>query len=203
MAEAPPLAFVDTNVWISAFMNPDGHPFRVVSAFLEEQFIPVTSQSFIDELRTVRLRHRIQQRFRLPANAIETILARLEETSIRSEPTGNFTLCRDPKDNILLETAILGGARYLVSRDDDMKRDLDLIANLQAHGIEYSRWPDSSNCWHNSDPTRDRLTLPLVVDAPDIPDRHDPRPRPQYPGRSYGNAHVSQIGYESSCLCSR
>ncbi len=49
---------------------------------------------------------------------------------------GSFVLCRDPKDDILLETAILGEADYVVSRDDDIKRDLDLIAHLRKHSIE-------------------------------------------------------------------
>jgi hypothetical protein len=35
-----------------------------------------------------------------------------------------------------LETAILGGAVYTVSRDDDIKRDLDLITQMEAHGIK-------------------------------------------------------------------
>lgn len=36
----------------------------------------------------------------------------------------------------MLETAILGRAHYIVSRDDDIKRDLNLIAHLHEHGIE-------------------------------------------------------------------
>jgi len=36
----------------------------------------------------------------------------------------------------MLETAIQGPADYVVSRDDDIKRDLNLIAHLHEHNIE-------------------------------------------------------------------
>jgi predicted nucleic acid-binding protein len=45
-------------------------------------------------------------------------------------------LCRDPKDDLIIETAIVGGGRYLVSRDEDLTRDLDLVEVLQAYGVE-------------------------------------------------------------------
>jgi len=36
-------------------------------------------------------------------------------------------ICRDRDDDEILEAAIHGKAQYLVTRDDDLKRDLDLI----------------------------------------------------------------------------
>ena len=49
---------------------------------------------------------------------------------------GELHLCRDPEDDFLLETALLGGADCMVSRDDDLKRDLDLIDYLRTSGVE-------------------------------------------------------------------
>jgi predicted nucleic acid-binding protein len=43
------------------------------------------------------------------------------------ETTGLLKICRDPEDDEILEAAIQGKAQYLVTRDDDLKRDLDLI----------------------------------------------------------------------------
>ena len=43
------------------------------------------------------------------------------------ETTGLLKICRDPDDDEILEAAIQGKAQYLVTRDDDLKRDLDLI----------------------------------------------------------------------------
>jgi len=43
------------------------------------------------------------------------------------ETAGALRICRDPDDDEILEAAIHGKAQYLVTRDDDLKRDLDLI----------------------------------------------------------------------------
>jgi putative PIN family toxin of toxin-antitoxin system len=43
------------------------------------------------------------------------------------ETSGELKACRDPDDDEILEAAIRGKASYLVTRDDDLKRDLDLI----------------------------------------------------------------------------
>ena len=36
---------------------------------------------------------------------------------------------------MVLETAIKGGVDYIVTRDDDIKIDLDLIDEMEKHGI--------------------------------------------------------------------
>ncbi len=51
------------------------------------------------------------------------------------EVTGTLRLCRDPTDNMVVETAVNGQADALVSRDDDLKGAADLIANLEQRGI--------------------------------------------------------------------
>ena len=43
--------------------------------------------------------------------------------------------CRDPDDNDILEAAIHGRAKYLVTRDDDLKRDLDLMRFARMHSL--------------------------------------------------------------------
>ncbi len=50
--------------------------------------------------------------------------------------TGDLQLCRDPDDDIVLETAIVGQAAYIVSRDEDITRDPTLTRQLVAQGIE-------------------------------------------------------------------
>ncbi len=45
-------------------------------------------------------------------------------------------MCRDPNDNELLEAALAGKAEYLVSRDADLIRDLQLIRLLSRRGLK-------------------------------------------------------------------
>jgi len=51
-------------------------------------------------------------------------------------PTGMLRLCRDVSDDVVLETALLGRAKYLVSRDADMVRDLAVIRVFRERGIQ-------------------------------------------------------------------
>lgn len=136
MDEAPPRVLVDTNVWISAFINPAGAPAQVVDAFLEDRLVPVTSRALSDEIHEVLHRPRIRRRWAFSDDELASVLVLLQDRAIEAMPTGELRLCRDPDDDILLETAIIGGARYFVSRDDDIKRDQELIARLREHGVE-------------------------------------------------------------------
>ena len=49
---------------------------------------------------------------------------------------GDTEGCRDPRDNMFLEAAVRGNARYLVSRDDDLERDFELVAQMESRGIQ-------------------------------------------------------------------
>jgi uncharacterized protein len=136
MTDQPIRAFIDTNIWISAFINPVGPPAAVLAAFETEAFITVISEPFLNELADVLGRTRIRRQLRVSHERVTDTLMRLNRTSLVTYPTGTLQLCRDPKDDVMLETAIQGPANYVVSRDDDIKRDLNLIAHLHEHDIE-------------------------------------------------------------------
>ena len=136
MDETPLRVFIDTNVWVSAFINADGAPARILEAFLAGRFVPVVSRVLLEEIDGVLRRPRIRRRLRLIEADLATILALLRDRAVEAVPEGNLRLCRDPDDNLLLETAVLGEARFAVSRDDDIKRDLDLMARLKEQGVE-------------------------------------------------------------------
>ncbi|MDO8688486.1 MAG: putative toxin-antitoxin system toxin component, PIN family, partial [Dehalococcoidia bacterium] len=136
VSEAVPRALIDTNVWISAFINPHGLPARVLGAFLEGRFVPVVSQSLLDEIREVLNRPRIRRRLRLGERDLATVLDLLRDRAVGVVPTGVLRLCRDPGDDFILEAALLAHAQFAVSRDDDLKRDPDLMARLREQGVE-------------------------------------------------------------------
>ena len=107
----------------------------MLQAFLDGRFVPVVSQALLDEIRDVINRPRIRRRIQLADQDLDRVLMLLWDQAHGVVPTGTLRLCRDPKDDFLLETAILGGAQVAVSRDDDVKRDLDLIEHLQEQGV--------------------------------------------------------------------
>lgn len=127
---------IDTNIWISGFINPFGAPARVLQLLTEDRYRLVVSHALLAEVEDVVTRPHIRRRLRAGDDRIDEFLRIARTTGIWVEPTGTLRLCRDPNDDIILETALLGNATHVVSRDDDMKRDLDLIANLQTRGVE-------------------------------------------------------------------
>ncbi|MDZ7290172.1 MAG: putative toxin-antitoxin system toxin component, PIN family [candidate division KSB1 bacterium] len=131
-----PRVLVDTNVWVSALLNPHGFPARVLEALETDQFEPILSEPLLEELLDVLSRPRLIKKYHLEPYDIAELAALLEEKAIKVAPSGKLHLCRDPRDDIVLETALLGNANYAVSRDDDLKRDLELIQKMEEQGVK-------------------------------------------------------------------
>lgn len=132
----PVVALVDTNVWISALINPHGYPARLKDAWLDGKFQIVVSVALLDELTDVLSRPRIRNKYRLQTEDVGEFLRLIAEKSITVTTTGTLRLCRDPDDDLMLETALNGNATFAVSRDDDLKRDQELILRMLDQGIE-------------------------------------------------------------------
>lgn len=129
-------AVVDTNVWISALLNPAGYPARVLTALQDGRFTFVASVPTLEELLRVMLRPRIARRYPLgPEEAFRLLTLTRERADELASVTGAVRLCRDPRDDMFIETAINGRADVLVSRDDDLKRAPEVAAHLGERGI--------------------------------------------------------------------
>jgi putative PIN family toxin of toxin-antitoxin system len=130
----PRRVVVDTNVWVSALLNPRGFPAQVLEALKQRRFIPILSPPLIEELREVLARPRLR-RYGIRDEDVEELIALLTDRAIWVEPTGKLHLCHDPDDDLILETALLGLAGAMVTRDDDIKRDLELLRWMREQGI--------------------------------------------------------------------
>lgn len=127
----PLVALLDTNVWVSAFLKPTGPPGQVITRWRRGDFSVVTSFSQLTEIAEVLGRPRLTLRFKYPPEEVETFVRLIAPCANVVQISGDLKICRDPDDNEILEAAILGQAQYLVTRDDDLKRDLDLIKALR------------------------------------------------------------------------
>jgi len=127
---------IDTNVWVSALLNPGGFLAQVISAWLDERFEVVISLPILEELEDVLSRPRLRTRYGIEEKQAQRFLSIIVEGAIPVSVTGRLALCRDPRDDMLLETAEVGGAAYIISRDEDITRDLELAARLKERGIE-------------------------------------------------------------------
>lgn len=132
----PAVAVVDTSVWVSAFLNAPGYPARVYRAAREGKFRLVTSVPLLEELAEVLSRSRVTKLRDLSNEETRLYLLGIAEVSTLVQVTGALALCRDPNDDVVLETAIVGNATHVVSRDEDLTRDPELAQQLQSRGIQ-------------------------------------------------------------------
>lgn len=94
------------------------------------RFELLTSALLLDELAQVLERPHLRRYLRPGADKAFLNLVRAEATV--TAPALHITLCRDPKDDMLLEVATAGRADYLVSADLDLTDDPHLKATMEA-----------------------------------------------------------------------
>ncbi len=129
------LAVIDTNIWVSAMLRPSGYASELIEALADHQFIALTSNSLLEELRDVIQRPRLSERFGLTEETRSRVLSILYDRSIRIPDPVVTAVGRDPKDDVFLAVAVAGGADALVTRDDDLKRDPAVLAYAAVAGV--------------------------------------------------------------------
>ena len=129
-------AVVDANVWISAALTPGGPPSRVVACWRSGSFEAVLCQEILDEVRDVLDRPRVARRYDLRRKRVDEYIELIQSKAALVRTPGRLSLCRDPDDDLVLEAAIAGNARYIVTRDDDLKGDPELVAAMAERGVE-------------------------------------------------------------------
>lgn len=130
------VALLDSNVWISAFLKPTGPPGQVVACWLRGGFDVITSLPQLTEITQVLDRPRLTRQFAYPRHEVERFIRLIAARANIVTISGDLRACRDPDDDEILEAAISGKARYLVTRDDDLKRDLNLIKVARSHRVK-------------------------------------------------------------------
>ena len=128
-------AVIDTNIWISALINPFGHPARLREHFENGDFIAVISEPILDEIVDVLNRPRIKDKYNITPEDIQELIIRIEERTEHVLVSGDINICRDKDDDLIIETAIKAEVAYLVTRDDDGKLDKKVSLFLSNHCI--------------------------------------------------------------------
>jgi putative PIN family toxin of toxin-antitoxin system len=130
------VVLLDTNVWVSAFLNKQGPPARLVEAWLKGEIDVVVALPILEEVGDVLRRPRIKRKYQVREEDVVQYLRLIAAGAAVVPLAGTLKLCRDPDDDVVLEIAIAGGAQYLVTRDDDVKRDLELIRRMKERGVQ-------------------------------------------------------------------
>jgi len=125
-------AVFDTTVWISAFRSRSATSASrlILLACLNGHVQIVTSREILHEHIEVLMR----PVHWLPLEDVLEFGVFLARNAALVEISGAAQGCRDPNDDMFLETARVGGAEYLVTFDRDLL-DAQLVAALEAEGI--------------------------------------------------------------------
>ena len=130
------IVVIDTNVWVSAFLNRKGFPARIKDAWVNGEFEVALSPPLLQEISEVLHRPRIKEKYGLLEDEITQFIELLLRRAVLVTIGGQVKLCRDERDNMFLETAITAGADCLISRDDDLKGDTNLAEQMRERGVE-------------------------------------------------------------------
>ena len=141
---------VDANIWVSAVISSQGAPARLEAAFRAERFTVITSEPLLDEIEGVLQRPRLARRYGVTADKVSALLDLLRDRAEIVGITGLLRVCRDPDDDAVVETAIVGKAEVIVSGDDDLLSDPSVLQLLQKHDVEvwtvrrFAAWVDEN-----------------------------------------------------------
>ena len=114
---------LDTNLWISFLIK---HDYSFLDKYIEKGKVKlVFSEELIQEFLTVATRPKFQKFF--TDDDIQNIIQIFDYYGILIKVTSEVKICRDFKDNFLLNLAIDSNADYLVTGDEDLLE----IKNIQ------------------------------------------------------------------------
>ncbi len=105
-------AVLDTNVLVPGLGNPLGAPAKIVDRWLNGQFVLLISKPIYEEYSQILLKHPI-----VPRDKAESFLKGLADVAKIVPISEKLDVCKDPSDDIFLETAITGKANFLVTKN--------------------------------------------------------------------------------------
>ncbi len=119
-------AVLDSNILVSAIIY-EGKPGTVLKLTLEKRFITITSRILLSELFEV-----LVKKFNFPDEKIKQIDKKLNKLFRLVSPKKRLAIVKDEADNRVLEAAVEGKCKYIVTGDKELLelivyRDIKLV----------------------------------------------------------------------------
>ncbi|MEK7744404.1 MAG: putative toxin-antitoxin system toxin component, PIN family [Elusimicrobiota bacterium] len=102
---------LDTNVLVSALLNPHGAPAEISEGLLEGRWALLAAPDIFSEYEGVLSR----AKFGLPTGVVKETFRRLRRAAILIRPWESIQACVDPADDKFLACALCGKAKHLVT----------------------------------------------------------------------------------------
>jgi len=106
----------DTNVWISFLIGR--RLSKIKDLILDNKIIVVTTEQLLEEIKLVTGRDKLKKYF--PKESVTELIDLIEVIGKKVKITPTHLVCRDPKDNFLLDLIDFSKANYLVTGDKDL-----------------------------------------------------------------------------------
>ena len=113
----PKYIVIDTNIFISAALSPNGTAYQALEKAIQEFTIVYSNETYqeiANRLYKAKFDRYISNERR------EQFLHLIQSKSRFIKTTSQITICRDPDDNKFLELAIDSNAKFLVTGDRDL-----------------------------------------------------------------------------------
>jgi len=104
----------DTNVWLSALYF-SGKPAKIVNLIEDQKIVSITSDFILEEVK-----EKLVSSFNTPLYAANGTVSYISSISQIVPLAGKDFNLRDPDDNKVLETAVVGKCDFLITGDKDL-----------------------------------------------------------------------------------
>lgn len=121
-------AVVDTNIFVSSVIGGRVTG-KLYQALREERFRLILSDDMFGELVNVLSR----PKFELEKSEIEKVATFLRLNAVFVKSSERIPFLRDPKDSIILEYAVAGKSKFIVTGDKDLL-ELESFRNIRILG---------------------------------------------------------------------
>lgn len=119
---------LDTVVFVRALINPHGYSGRLFADYADQYVLLVskpTAQEVLEVLQRPELKRKFRQIGRVNVRQVIDLVSQAQFVEL-----GDIaSVVRDPKDDIIVATAIAGQADFIVSEDNDLL-DLKQVAGI-------------------------------------------------------------------------
>jgi putative PIN family toxin of toxin-antitoxin system len=130
------VAVFDCNIFLQALLNPESIASKCLDLVKSGNVFLFVSEESLTEVREVFFRPNILAK--LPDANEEQIAGFIDEiiriSTFVDDVPKNFTFKRDPKDEMIMDLALICEADYVVSRDKDL---LDLMTDFDDTSKEF------------------------------------------------------------------
>ena len=107
---------IDTNIWISFLIGKKLR--KLKQQIVSKKIKLITTDQLLKEIEQVSQRPHLRKYF--PADKVEELIELLQIIADNKKLKNIPSICRDPKDDFLLELSKVGHADFLITGDKDL-----------------------------------------------------------------------------------